>query len=56
VIGDCIVKMMKGTLEEDLKARWAWDANGSKPYHMANPTYKIMGNLEDFLDRVNGKR
>jgi sarcosine oxidase/L-pipecolate oxidase len=55
VIGDYIVKMMKGTLDEDLKKRWAWDGDGSKPDHMANPTYKIIGNLEDFLDQVNGE-
>jgi sarcosine oxidase/L-pipecolate oxidase len=55
VIGDYIVNMMKGTLDDELKKRWAWDVDGSKPDHMANPTYKVIGNLEDFLDQVNGK-
>jgi sarcosine oxidase/L-pipecolate oxidase len=51
VIGDYIIQMMKGTLDEDLRRRWAWDVEGSGPDHMANPTYKVVGNLEDFLDK-----
>ena len=49
------MKMMKGTLDEDLSKRWAWDVDGSKPDRMANPTYKIIGNLEGFLGQVNGE-
>jgi sarcosine oxidase / L-pipecolate oxidase len=47
VIGDYVVDMMQGTLDSDLADRWAWDKKGGDG-HSANPTYQIVGDLQDW--------
>jgi sarcosine oxidase/L-pipecolate oxidase len=47
VIGDYVVDMMQGSLDSDLADRWAWDKKGGDG-HSANPTYQIVGDLQDW--------
>ncbi|KAH7157715.1 FAD dependent oxidoreductase [Dactylonectria estremocensis] len=47
VIGDYVVDMMQGTLGSDYVDRWAWDKKGGDG-HSANPTYQIVGDLQDW--------
>ncbi|CAG7563582.1 unnamed protein product [Fusarium equiseti] len=47
VIGDYVVDMMQGTLDSDLADRWAWNKKGGDG-HSANPTYQIVGDLQDW--------
>lgn len=49
VIGDYVVDMMQGTLGSDYADRWAWDKGGGG--HSANPTYEIVGDLQDWTRR-----
>lgn len=48
VIGDYIADMMQGSLEAEFADRWAWDKKGGDG-HSANPTYQIVGDLQDWL-------
>lgn len=48
VIGDYVADMMQGKLEPDFADRWAWDKKGGDG-HSANPTYQIVGDLQDWL-------
>ncbi|EXV05896.1 FAD dependent oxidoreductase [Metarhizium robertsii] len=48
VIGDYIADMMQGSLETEFADRWAWDKKGGDG-HSANPTYQIVGDLQDWL-------
>ncbi|XWW98596.1 hypothetical protein V2A60_006596 [Cordyceps javanica] len=48
VIGDYIADMMQGTLDEEYTARWAWDKKGGDG-HSANPTYQVVGDLQDWI-------
>ncbi|OAA50579.1 sarcosine oxidase [Metarhizium rileyi] len=48
VIGDYIADMMQGRLETEFADRWAWDKKGGDG-HSANPTYQIVGDLQDWL-------
>ncbi|KHO01706.1 sarcosine oxidase [Metarhizium album ARSEF 1941] len=48
VIGDYIADMMHGSLETEFAERWAWDKKGGDG-HSANPTYQIVGDLQDWL-------
>lgn len=47
VIGDYVVDMLQGTLDSDFADRWAWDKKGGDG-HSANPTYQIVGDLQDW--------
>ncbi|KAJ4263849.1 hypothetical protein NW762_005885 [Fusarium torreyae] len=47
VIGDYVVDMLQGTLDSDFAERWAWDKKGGDG-HSANPTYQIVGDLQDW--------
>jgi sarcosine oxidase/L-pipecolate oxidase len=47
VIGDYVMAMMQGTLDSDLADRWAWNKKGGDG-HSANPTYQIVGDLQDW--------
>lgn len=51
VIGDYIVKMLKGTLEKDLADKWAWNKDPSLRNQMANPTYTISGDLSELVGK-----
>ncbi|RDA84603.1 hypothetical protein CP532_6037, partial [Ophiocordyceps camponoti-leonardi (nom. inval.)] len=48
VIGDYVADMMHGCLDEDYAARWAWDKKGGDG-HSANPTYAVVGDLQDWI-------
>ncbi|KYK55138.1 sarcosine oxidase [Drechmeria coniospora] len=48
VIGDYIVDMMQGRLDSAYTQRWAWDKK-SEGCHSANPTYQIVGDLQDWI-------
>lgn len=48
VIGDYIADMMQGTLDDDYVDRWAWDRKGGDG-HSANPTYQVVGDLQDWI-------
>ncbi|KAM3563364.1 hypothetical protein MY1884_001277 [Beauveria asiatica] len=48
VIGDYIADMMQGTLDKEYTARWAWDKEGGDD-HSANPTYQVVGDLQDWI-------
>lgn len=49
VIGDYISDMLQGTLEADFADRWAWDPKAKASNgHSANPTYQIVGDLQDW--------
>ncbi|KAG6009186.1 hypothetical protein E4U54_008594 [Claviceps lovelessii] len=48
VIGDYIADMMQGCLTSEYSDRWAWDKKGGDG-HSANPTYHIVGDLQDWL-------
>ena len=48
VIGDYIADMMHGRLEADYADRWAWDKKNGDG-HSANPTYQVVGDLQDWL-------
>ncbi|RCI17387.1 hypothetical protein L249_2674 [Ophiocordyceps polyrhachis-furcata BCC 54312] len=48
VIGDYVADMMQGCLDEDYAARWAWDKKGGDG-HSANPTYAVVGDLQDWI-------
>ncbi|KAF7560001.1 hypothetical protein G7046_g4153 [Stylonectria norvegica] len=47
VIGEYVADMMQGTLGDDYVDRWAWDKKGGDG-HSANPTYQIVGDLQDW--------
>jgi sarcosine oxidase / L-pipecolate oxidase len=49
VIGDYIVDMLQGTLATEYADRWAWDKKTGDG-HSANPTYQIVGDLQDWID------
>ncbi|GAO14997.1 uncharacterized protein UV8b_00490 [Ustilaginoidea virens] len=49
VIGDYVVDMMQGSLDPEFADRWAWDKKGGHGDHSANPTYYIVGDLQDWL-------
>lgn len=51
VIGDYVVSMMQGTLPAEYADRWAWDKKGGDG-HSANPTYQIVGDLQDWTGQV----
>lgn len=40
--------MMQGCLTSEYSDRWAWDKKGGDG-HSANPTYHIVGDLQDWL-------
>jgi sarcosine oxidase/L-pipecolate oxidase len=40
--------MMDGVLAEEYASRWAWNKNGGDG-HSANPTYQIVGDLQDWI-------
>lgn len=48
VIGDYVADMMHGDLASEYAERWAWDKKTGDG-HSANPTYKIIGDLQDWL-------
>ncbi|RFU75261.1 sarcosine oxidase [Trichoderma arundinaceum] len=48
VIGDYIVDMLHGVLGADYAARWAWDKKGGDG-HSANPTYQVVGDLQQWI-------
>ncbi|KAF4595563.1 sarcosine oxidase [Ophiocordyceps camponoti-floridani] len=48
VIGDYVADMMQGCLDDDYAARWAWDKKGGDG-HSANPTYAVVGDLQDWI-------
>jgi sarcosine oxidase/L-pipecolate oxidase len=48
VIGDYVADMMDGVLAEDYTSRWAWDKKGGDG-HSANPTYQVVGDLQDWI-------
>ncbi|CAM1502060.1 Fc.00g040440.m01.CDS01 [Cosmosporella sp. VM-42] len=47
VIGEYVVDMLQGTLDGEYADRWAWDKQGGDG-HSANPTYQIVGDLQDW--------
>ncbi|KAI0150756.1 sarcosine oxidase [Xylariaceae sp. FL1272] len=50
VIGDCIVKMMNGTLDKALADRWAFDKPPGFPGDKAMPSYVTSGDLKDYFE------
>ncbi|KJZ78618.1 hypothetical protein HIM_02009 [Hirsutella minnesotensis 3608] len=48
VIGDYVADMMQGSLEAEYADRWAWDKKGGDG-HSANPTYQVVGDLQDWI-------
>jgi sarcosine oxidase/L-pipecolate oxidase len=48
VIGDYIVQMLRGTLQQDLYDKWAWDKK-TVNVDMEIPTYKVSGDVEDLF-------
>ncbi|KAH0529335.1 hypothetical protein TsFJ059_004096 [Trichoderma semiorbis] len=48
VIGDYIVDMLHGLLGADYADRWAWDPK-SGDGHSANPTYQVVGDLQQWI-------
>lgn len=48
VIGDYVADMMQGILEPEFADRWAWDKKG-RHGRSANPTYHVVGDLQDWL-------
>ncbi|KAH8178502.1 FAD dependent oxidoreductase domain-containing protein [Sarocladium implicatum] len=55
VIGDYVMDMMEGKLPKEYADRWAWDQ--PRTGESANPTYQIVGDLQDLVDgRVAGQR
>jgi len=51
VIGDYVVEMMQGTLAPEYADRWAWDKKNGDG-HSANPTYQIVGDLQEWTDEA----
>jgi sarcosine oxidase/L-pipecolate oxidase len=47
VIGEYVKDMLEGTLPEKYAERWHWDQPVNSK--SANPTYKIVGDLQDIL-------
>ncbi|KAH7319746.1 FAD dependent oxidoreductase [Stachybotrys elegans] len=47
VIGEYIADMVSHQLDPEYAARWAWDRAGNDD-HSANPTYQVIGDLQDF--------
>lgn len=48
VIGDYIADMMQGSLDPEYADRWAWDKKTGDG-HSANPTYQVVGDLQDWI-------
>ncbi|PHH71653.1 hypothetical protein CDD82_6393 [Ophiocordyceps australis] len=48
VIGDYVADMMHSSLDSDYADRWAWDKK-SPDGHSANPTYQVVGDLQDWI-------
>lgn len=48
VIGNYVAQMMDGSLAPEFADRWAWDKKGGDG-HSANPTYQIVGDLQDWV-------
>lgn len=48
VIGDYIVQMLRGTLEQDLCDKWAWDKK-TVNVDMEILTYKVSGDVEELF-------
>ncbi|KAG6036658.1 hypothetical protein E4U41_005566 [Claviceps citrina] len=51
VIGEYVADMMQGSLAPEFADRWAWDkkGGGQEGHRSANPTYHIVGDLQDWL-------
>lgn len=49
VIGDYIADMMQGSLDPEYADRWAWDKKGGDDGRSANPTYQVVGDLQDWI-------
>jgi sarcosine oxidase / L-pipecolate oxidase len=48
VIGEYIADMVMGKLKPEYAERWAWDRAGNDD-HSANPTYQVIGDLQDLV-------